>query len=412
MVRHEIVFVTSAQPSANPRLLKEAKSLQHTGYLVSVIWCPISPWADKFDQQLFNEFPSIKWIKAGYHAKTEPIGYWYARIRQKIWLFIYKLIGNHFDAAIKSLVLYSQELTYLALQQKAVLYIGHNLGALPALFIASKKYKAKSIFDFEDYHRGESYENSLETKRVIDVENNYIPLVSSITTASSSISNAYKKIFPDKLITTINNCFSLKYATESVIKIPQSPLKLFWFSQYIGKKRGLENIIQAMSFFPSNDIKLTLLGTSTNEIQNYLYDIIDNYNLSREQIIFLSPVSEKKIVQIASEHHIGLASEYSHNTNRDLCLTNKIFTYLLAGNALILSDTYAQKSFLSENPGIGSLYEQNSVKELTSVLKSYLGDSELLMFHRQNALELAKVKYNWDIEQHQFIYIVKSVLAS
>lgn len=412
MIRNKILLITSAQPSANPRLVKEAKSLVQAGYIVSVIWCPISVWADDFDQQIFKNHKEINWLKAGYHYKYQPLGYWYARIRQKIWQFVYKVIGNYFDADIKSLVLYSQELTSLALQHKAELYIGHNLGALPAIFKASKKYKAKFIFDFEDYHRGESGENSFETKRVIDIENRYVPHISSLTTASPYISDAYKKIFSDKLITTINNCFPLEYAIENVIKIPKSPLKLFWFSQYIGKKRGLEKIIQAMSFFSTSDITLTLLGTSTNEIQNYLYDIIDNHNLSRKQIIFLSPVSEKKIVQIASDHHIGLASEYSHNVNRDLCLTNKIFTYLLAGNALILSDTYSQKSFLSENPGIGSFYEQNSVKELTSVLKSYLIDAELLQLHRQGALDLAKTKYNWDIEQHKFIYNVKSVIAS
>jgi hypothetical protein len=126
----------------------------------------------------------------------------------------------------------------------------------------------------------------------------------------------------------------------------------------------------------------------------------------------MSPVSEKKIVQIASEHHIGLASEYSHNVNRDLCLTNKIFTYLLAGNALVLSDTYAQKSFLNENPCIGLLYKQNSTEELTAVFKSYLSDSNLLQLHRQKSLNLAISKCNWDVEQNQFLDNVKSVLTS
>lgn len=120
----------------------------------------------------------------------------------------------------------------------------------------------------------------------------------------------------------------------------------------------------------------------------------------------------KKLVQIASQNHIGLESEYSHNVNTDLYLYNKTFTHLLAGNSLILFDKYARKFFLSQNPVIGSVYEQKSVKELTSVLKFYLIDSELLTLHRQNALDLARKKYNWDIEQHEFTYNVKSVIAS
>ena len=85
---------------------------------------------------------------------------------------------------------------------------------------------------------------------------------------------------------------------------------------------------------------------------------------------------------------------------------------MLAGNALVLSDTHAQKFFLNENPGIGSLYEQNNVQQLTSVLKNYMGNSKLLLSQRQNALDLAKTKYNWDIEQYQFLDNVKSVLTS
>jgi hypothetical protein len=158
-----VALFTSAQPSANPRLLKEAKSLLYNGYKVTVIWCPISPWADEFDQKLFNEYPSIIFIKAGHHAKTEPIGYWYSRIRQKFWKVIYKIIGNHFDAPIKSLILYSQELNSIACQKKADLFIGHNLGALPAIVKAAKKHKAKSIFDFEDFHRGEAVVGVLHT---------------------------------------------------------------------------------------------------------------------------------------------------------------------------------------------------------------------------------------------------------
>ena len=411
-MRKNIILITSAQVSANPRLLKEAKSLFYNGYKVTIIWCPISSWADGFDQQLFKNYQEISWIQAGYHSALNPIGYFYARVRQKLWQLIYKIIGNHFDASIKSLVLYSQELTSLALQKKADLFIGHNLGSLPAIVKAATKYNAKFIFDFEDFHRGEYKEHSESLAKIIQTENKYIPLLSLITTASPAITQVYKNIFPQVPIRTINNCFPLSHSVDSLFEIPNKPLKLFWFSQYVGKMRGLETVIESMSKFSNNEISLTLLGTASYEIKIYFQSILDKLNLSKKQLVFLDPVSEKDIVQIASQHHIGLASEYAHNLNRDLCLTNKIFMYLLAGNALVVSDTYSQKSFLNDNPGIGSIYKQNSVNELTSVLKSYLMDHELLQLHRREALELAKTKYNWDIEQNQFLDNVKSVLTS
>lgn len=409
--RHHVTLVTSAQPSANPRLLKEAISIYNAGYETTVVWCPISPWADEFDQKLFNDYPSIKWIKAGFHTKAEPIGYWYARIRQKVWLFIYKSIGNYFDAAIKSQVLYSQELNSFALQNKASLYIGHNLGALPAIVKAAKKNNAKSIFDFEDFHRGEAADGSLQIKMVQEIEDDFMPLVDSITTASTSITKVYQTIFSNKIITTINNCFPLEYASEQIKVIPKIPLKLFWFSQYVGKQRGLEAILSAMSLFPKEEITLTLLGSSSIKIKQYFNNLMHSYNLKTDQLVFLDPISEEKIASIASMHHIGLASEFLHNENRDLCLTNKLFMYLLAGNAIVATDTSAQKTFLEDNQGIGSLYEQEDAVDLSRVLKNYIDNPELLDNHRKNSLKLGKTQYNWDIEKSHFLNNVAKTLA-
>jgi glycosyltransferase involved in cell wall biosynthesis len=410
--RYHVALVTSAQPSANPRLVKEAKSLLHAGYLVSVIWCPISPWADEFDQELFNEFPTIKWIKAGYHAKAEPIGYWYARIRQKVWQFIYKNVGNYFDAAIKSHVLYSQELNSFALKKKADLYIGHNLGALPAIVKAAKKNKAKSIFDFEDFHRGEAAEGSLQTRMVKEIEFFYTPLVDSITTASSSITEAYQTIFKKKNFTTINNCFPLTFAVECIQTLPDRPLKLFWFSQYVGKQRGLQTVIKAMSNFSRDEIMLTLLGKATDEVKEYFYALMDEVGLNKSQVEFLDPVQESEIVRIASLHHIGLAAEYVHIANRDLCLTNKLFMYMLAGNALLMTDTKSQQYFFQENSNIGLLYKQENVTSLINELKNYLDNPNILEEHREKSFQLAKSKYNWEMEQNIFLDNVKSTFVS
>lgn len=386
-------------------------ALVQAGHKVIVLWCPLSQWADASDQKLFKELHTINWIKVGFHPEFQPICYWYARLRKKFWQLVYNLIGDYFDSAIKSLVLFSQELTSKAKYHKADLYVGHNLGALSAIVQSSKKYNVKSIFDFEDFHRGEFTKYSSQSKKVEQIESKYIPYVSSLTSASPAITIAYRHIFPNTSITTINNCFLLSYASDGLIQLPITPLKLFWFSQYVGKMRGLESVIEAMSNFSIDEITLTLLGTASTEVKNYFNVLSEKFSLKQGQLVFLDPVSEKEIFDIASIHHIGLASEYSHNMNRDLCLTNKIFTYMLAGNALVLSDTYAQKAFLSENPGIGLLYKQNSTEELTALLKSYLRDSHLLQLHRQKALNLAKTKYNWDIEQKQFLVNVKSVLT-
>lgn len=339
------------------------------------------------------------------------MGYWYARIRQKIWKVIYNWIGNYFDASIKSLVLYSQELNSIACQKKADLYIGHNLGALPAVVKAAKKHKVKSIFDFEDFHRGEASDGSLQTKKVKELEIQYIPLVDSITTASSAITEVYQTIFPTKKISTINNCFPFSYAVEGLQELPERPLKLFWFSQYVGQQRGLQTVMKAMSNFLPNQVTLTLLGKASDKIKNYFYAYLEEVGLNKSQLAFVDSVSENELVQIASNHHIGLASEPGRDDNNELALSNKIMIYLLAGNALLISDTISQEEFYTNHKSIGYLYKKQDVFDLSKALNFYIQNPIILNNFRSNALKLAKEKLNWDKEQHIFLSNVQMTLV-
>jgi glycosyltransferase involved in cell wall biosynthesis len=246
---------------------------------------------------------------------------------------------------------------------------------------------------------------------VLKVENRYIPDVNSLSAASNTIANAYSEIFPSHLIKTIKNCFPLAYAIDEIKSIPLSPLKLFWFSQYVGKGRGLETIIVAMSLLPKKSVSLTLLGVASNKMRKYFLKLMFDLNLSEDQLIFLDPVRDVDIVFVASNYHIGMASEPGRDLNNELALSNKIMMYLLAGNALICSDTVSQKDFLDLNPFIGSLYQKDDPNDLFKALSYYMDNPILLSTHRKNALQLGKEKYNWNIEKEQFLQNVEQVLA-
>ncbi len=410
MKKFKVLLVSSAQPSANPRLIKEAISLCNNGYLVTVVWTPISPWADQFDSELFQLYSDIKWVKAGYHYKSQKILYTYARFRKQVWRLIYSLFGNILNAAVKSENLFFQELKKKAISFKSDLYIGHNIGALPVIVKAAKMYKSKSIFDFEDFYRGESKSDIIQQKKIIDIEGSYIQCVNVLTASSSLISDNYRKIFKNKPIKTIYNVFPKKYAVDKCNSIPIEPLRLFWFSQYVGKCRGIESIIRAMSSLPPKSVTLTLLGQASDDIKKYFYTLINKDSLSANQIIFLDPVSEKDITAIASNHHIGIASEIAYIPNRDLCLTNKIFMYMLSGNAIVMSDTLAQKKFWQDNSQIGSCFEQEDPKSLAKVLNHYLKNPDILLAHRENSLELSKSKFNWDNQQVEMLEIIETLL--
>ena len=402
----KIILITSGQPSANPRLVKEAITLTSVGYKVKVIYCPLSPWADAHDEKLFQENPFIEWIKVGYHPVKEKWRYLYARIRQKIYKKTYTIFGNKFDIGIKSMVLFSQEMESESKRHPADLYMGHNLGALPAVVKAAKKNKVSCSFDFEDFHRGEDVEDSAHWVQTKKIEDQYIPYLTFTTAASPLIGKEYQKFYPTLPITVINNCFPLLYKEKPSTLIPKKPLELFWFSQTIGKGRGLEDIISALKNFNSSEVKLTLMGNCTDNTKKYLNEIGKVDNIQKVLIEFCPPVNHSEVFKIASKYDIGLSLEPGRDDNNKIALSNKVFTYLLVGNAIIFSKTPAQEMFFQENFEIGSLYNCGNIEELVSIIKSYLSFPEKLQLQKENAFLKGLKKYNWDLESEKLIALL------
>lgn len=404
-----IVLVSSGQPSANPRLVKEAVAYSEAGHAVTVLYCPLSPWADAYDNDLFKQHPSIKWIRAGYHATEQKALYLFARMRQKFYSVLFKAGLNHAFIAVRSMALFTQELGTQAGRIKGDVYVGHNLSALPVVVAAARKHAVKAVFDFEDFHRGEDAEGSLHWQKTTIVEDQYVPRLRYATTASPLITEAYAQLYPSTQFTTINNCFPIHYLQPAVKRDQDAVLKLFWFSQFVGKKRGLETVIEAIGVTGAGNIQLTLLGNCTEELKSYFISIAKANGLKDDQLQFLPAVAEQDISAIAATHDLGLACEVPHIINREICLTNKIFLYLLAGNAILFSNTKAQQHFYTNYPDTGSVYQYDNAIELAALLQQYLHEPELLTSQRLSSLTLGKTLFNWETEQKQLLQLISTI---
>jgi glycosyltransferase involved in cell wall biosynthesis len=184
---------------------------------------------------------------------------------------------------------------------------------------------------------------------------------------------------------------------------------LFWFSQTIGKGRGLENFIKASArVFPQPS--LTLLGNCSTDVQEEFILLAEEEGFDLDLLFFKSVLQEAELFSEASKHHIGICSEDPLTINRDLCLTNKIFTYMLGKNALLLSKTMAQIEFHEKNIGIGTLYNLNDIDEITKSIQLYQDDRELLNQHRSNSFQIAKEQLNWGKESEKLTFYYKELL--
>lgn len=404
------VIVTTGQPAANPRVVKEYEALKQQNYQVKVLYTYSAEWSYRVDEEKFKTGKLVKrdFVLIGGNPYNQRISYFFSRALFKVISIVVRIMPFRLFKEI-TLARSSFYLWLKTKKYKANVYIAHYLGALPAAMRASSKYGAAIVFDAEDFHRGEEPYYPNQITNVIEIEDHFLPLVNLITTASPLISNAYQKLYPGKEVITINNVFSKNFLQPvSVNGSGRKELKLFWFSQNIGPNRGLEGIIDAFNCL-DEDVSLTLLGNIRNK--KYVSQLLER-SKHPEKIRLLKPVNPEQIFKVASAFDIGLAAEIPYCRNRDICLTNKIFTYLLAGNCVLVSDTTAQKEFIKNYPAVGALYKHDDVSDLCRVIKYYHDNRDQLDNCKRESSELAKQTLNWETESTKLINIIDSLVAN
>jgi glycosyltransferase involved in cell wall biosynthesis len=401
----KIVLITSGQPSINPRLVKEADALYSAGYDVTVLYQYWNAWATEMDKHLMS---NRKWkaVRVGGSPSDGKLQYLISRLAYKA----IKLISgvNGLESKIMQAIIGKGALllTGAAKRHPANFYLAHNLAALPAAVMAAKWHGVKCGFDAEDFHRFELTDDirNTDVQLKILLEDKFIPQVHYFTASSSYIANLYRQLYPALKPVVIKNVFPRSNLGQKDQQ--DGGLKLFWFSQTIGYGRGIETAVKALKILNDKSIELHLLGEHT--VKDYF---IVQLLKSGANIKCHNPVEPDLLINFASQFDIGLAMEDSVPLNRNICLTNKIFTYPQAGLAVVASDTLAQQNFMETYPEIGMVYQKGNAQSLVEILNYYLQNRAELINAKRAALRLAHEHLNWELESKKFIAFVKQTLA-
>jgi len=399
----KIVLITPGQPAINPRIVKEADTLTKAGHEVTVLYSYWIDWATEADNSIFKN-AAWQHQRIGGTKTANKLVYWATRMRFKMANLLNSLVGNNFGMAELAQARCYTELKKEAKKIKADWYIGHNLGALAVAVHAAKYHDAKAGFDFEDYHREENSDMPLhEKRRVVYLEQKYIPQLNYISSSSQLITAKVSLNFPSfkNPVLTLMNCFRVADQPAFRENIPGNELRLCWFSQTVGKNRGLEILIDALQQINDQSIHLTLAGRCNPDMIGY----IDQHAGSIRNCIHLAGIIQPNdLPEFAAGFHIGLALETGFSTNNDIALSNKIFTYLLAGNAVILSETSMQDAFNKEYH-IGESFKPGDMNGLMEKIMLYK-NRDILNKQRAYNHKLAAEQLNWEKESAKLLAIV------
>lgn len=412
--RH-ICLVSSGQPASNPRLVKEADALSAVGARVTVVGVRFSELLTSLEGNLLHG-RAWRYLPVDVVKAAQPVRYRLRALRQKLASTLPRQAWgcDAIAEAAFSRITGALKQTLLRQVPDADLYHAHNLAALPAAAAAAERSGARLGFDAEDDHVGEFPMGSGHDRKrglVHAIERRYLPRCHLRTASSPLIARAYEERY-GRPVTSLLNVFPLSERPAELREGPvpaSNPFSFYWFSQTLGPGRGLENFIRAVSR-SGRPCELHLRGNPVAGYAEALRELAGNCDWDPARLHFHPLAPARDLTALAMRHGAGLSLEIGDTPNRSICLTNKIFHYLLAGIPVVLSDTPAQRALAAEL-GEAALLAPNDPAALGAALTDWIAAPDRLARARRAAWTQATQRYHWEHEQHLFLSAVADAMT-
>ena len=404
-----ICILTPGALGSNPRVVKEAQALSTAGHSITVISTRTLDLVDRRDDDVLV---SATWRSHRLNLRRRAAAWRLKRVLQMVSSQAFRLTGIESFADF-GFSAFTGPINEAATRVQAELYLAHYPAALPAAARAARRYKALYAFDAEDFHLGDAPEgpghhNARQMLRAI--EDRYLPGCAYVTAASPGIADAYVDAYGIARPTVVLNVFPCdqapKHPTPRGTAAPGP--SVYWFSQTIGPERGLECAVRAIGLAQSRP-HLYLRGTPAAGFLDRLRTIAAEV-CAADRLHVLPPAAPSEMVRLAAVYDLGLVGEAGYTQNRGIALTNKQFTYLLAGIPAVMTGIPAHRDFVVDGEARGAvrLYPVDNPSGLATALDTLLGDAASLAAARAAAWQVGQKRFNWDIEQESLLGCVSA----
>jgi glycosyltransferase involved in cell wall biosynthesis len=400
----KVCLVGSTHPCHNPRLIREADTLVAMGHEVRVVAPSFMPELHKEDQRLIS---TREWqlVSANFRPETRSGKYRSVLVRGR------KRIARELFERLKwagateyAFTAALPELKRLAFDERADWYVAHAHPALPVAAAAAKHWQARLGFDCEDLLAELGADPPELVRRI---ERKYLPACDYVSVPSQAIAERLQENYavPDPVV--LYNVFPLALADRLPApgeRPKRSTFRLHWFGQTIGPGRGLEDAIGAMKLLEPG-VELHVRGTISDEYRTTLTDLARQAD-APSSIFFYQQIHHDDLIRSLAEFDVGLALERPENGNYSRTVTNKVFSYLLAGLAVAGTDTPGQREVMGQIPAAGFLYLAGDPSALASGLRLWQKDIQARRAAQQAAWDAARQRFCWNLEERKYLEVL------
>ncbi len=401
-----ICLVTGGPLVASPRVVKEADSLQDSGFEITVITHQTLMWQSMLDKELLRQKP---WSARAVEAHNFS---WIQRLKMRN--LRRQNAARVLDGDLRPDVLVKAFAPWVDLclpwirNSRPDCLIGHTLPGIAVAYVVHRLWNIPFGIDLEDYHPGENPggEKSMESRLATELLKQALPYARYVTTASPPIAQEVSRRFGSVNVQPVLNAFD---ATRGWHTSNTGRLAMYWFSQTIGPSRGIEDAIEACTYL-RGEFELTLQGYLLSEFGRLLRKKIRAAGLEG-RIHFRPWCPPDRLITEAAHYEVGLALEPALTLNSDLCVSNKMLLYPAAGLAIAASATCGQTWLMDQAPGIGFLYPPGNAPALATGLQKWIDDRHALRVARERSRHYALEALSWKREKIRFLETVQKAVA-
>jgi glycosyltransferase involved in cell wall biosynthesis len=396
-------------------MLKAADAIATMGHRVRVVATRHEPWATDADVDVRTR-RSWPLTVVDYSRATGGATYWTSGFRYRSTRALTEIIGAGrapFAAVARAFGRVHPELVRAAVAEPTDLFYGGTTGALAAVAEAGRRRSVPYAIDFEDLHSAEASGDGAVLAGALArrVERRVLEGATFVTTSSDAIASAYHDAYGASPV-VVANTFPLPPTTPDFHRRDPTRLRVYWFSQTIGPGRGLEDAIAALGVAGVR-AELTVRGRAQDGYIERLRALASS-TAPQTTLVHAQPAPPDAMVDLARGFDVGLALEQMTPRNRQLCVTNKAFTYILAGVAVAISDTPGQHALGRDLGAAAALVPPGDVGALAAALRQWAADGASLDRAKRCAWQAACQRWHWEDESQRgrLMQLVDRALAA
>jgi glycosyltransferase involved in cell wall biosynthesis len=131
------------------------------------------------------------------------------------------------------------------------------------------------------------------------------------------------------------------------------------------------------------------------------------------RLVHQPPAPPDDMIDLARGYDVGLALEQMTPRNRQLCVTNKAFTYIMAGVAVAISDTPGQRALGVDLGDGAALVPPGDVDALAAAFTRWMREPARLDAAKRAAWQAAVRRWRWDheLERGRLCALVREALS-